>query len=75
MWRFRPLTAATRIVDTKAHQGIPAALGPGGAATVTAPAPVTTYNSMALVTNTTANRPTSRHRPHPVERRLRPSPR
>ena len=58
MWRFRPLTQATRIVDTKAHQGIPAALGPGGAATVTAPAPVTTYNSMALVTNTTANRPT-----------------
>jgi len=58
MWRFRPLTEATRIVDTRAHQGIPAALGPGGAATVTAPAPVTTYNSMALVTNTTANRPT-----------------
>ena len=59
MWRYRPLTASTRIVNTKAHQGIPSALGPGGTATVTAPALVTTYNSMALVTNTTANRPTS----------------
>jgi hypothetical protein len=59
MWRFRPLTTPARIVNTKTAQGIPSALGPGKVATVTAPPSVTTYNSMALVTNTTANRPTS----------------
>ena len=58
-WRYRPLAAPTRIVNTKTAQGIPRALGPGGVATVVAPPAVTTYNSMALVTNTTANRPTS----------------
>ena len=59
MWRYRPLAGPTRIVNTKTAQGIPAALGPGQAATVTNPAGVTTFNSMALVTNTTANKPTS----------------
>ncbi len=29
MWRFRPLASPTRIVNTKAAQGIPAALAPG----------------------------------------------
>jgi hypothetical protein len=59
MWRYRPLAAPTRIVNTKTHQGIPSALGPGATATVATPPAVTTYNSMALVTNTTANRPTT----------------
>ncbi len=59
MWRFRPLPTPTRIVNTKLRQGIPAAIGAGKAPTVIAPASVRTYNSMALVTNTTANKPTS----------------
>ncbi len=59
MWRFRPLASPTRIVNTKAAQGIPAALTPGQTRTVTNTAGVTTFNSMALVTNTTANKPTS----------------
>jgi hypothetical protein len=58
MWRYRPLAGPTRIVNTKTAQGIPAAIGSNRIATVTAPAAVTTYNSMALVTNTTANKPT-----------------
>ena len=53
------LAKPTRIVNTKLGQGIPAAIGAGKAPTVTAPAAVRTYNSMALVTNTTANKPTS----------------
>ena len=59
MWRFRPLTSPTRIVNTKTGQGIAAALKPGQTATVNNTAGVTTFNSMALVTNTTANKPTS----------------
>ncbi len=58
MWRFRPLAGPSRIVDTTTGQGIPSALGAGGLATVTNTAGVTTFNSMALVTNTTANKPT-----------------
>jgi hypothetical protein len=58
MWRFRPLASPTRIVNTTTGQGIPAALGVGGVATVTDTAAVTTFNSTALVTNTTANKPT-----------------
>ena len=57
MWRYRPLAGPKRIVNTKTGQGIPAAIGSGRTATVTAPSSVTTYNSMALVTNTTANKP------------------
>ncbi len=59
MWRFRPLNSPTRVVNTTTGQGIPAALGPGGRATVSNTAGVTTFNSMALVTNTTANKPTN----------------
>lgn len=59
MWRFRPLAGPTRIVNTVKGQGIPAAIGSNKVATVTAPSAVTTYNSMALVTNTTANKPTN----------------
>ncbi len=59
MWRYRPLAGPTRIVNTKTAQGIPAAIGANKIARVAAPAAVTTYNSMALVTNTTANKPTS----------------
>jgi hypothetical protein len=59
MLRFRPLVSPSRIVNTSTHQGIPSALGAGGLATVSNTATVTTFNSMALVTNTTANRPTS----------------
>ena len=59
VWRYRPLAGPTRIVNTKTAQGIPAAIGPNKVATVTAPTKVTTFNSMALVTNTTANKPTS----------------
>jgi len=59
MWRFRPLASPSRIVNTKTAQGIPTALKPGQIATVSNTAGVTTYNSMALVTNTTANKPTS----------------
>ncbi len=59
MWRFRPLASPTRIVNTKTAQGIAAALKPGQTATVGNTAGVTTYSSMALVTNTTANKPTS----------------
>ncbi|MFL6165656.1 MAG: hypothetical protein ACJ710_05175 [Ornithinibacter sp.] len=58
MWRFRPLAGPSRIVNTTTGQGIPSALGVGGIATVTNTAAVTTFNSMALVTNTTANKPT-----------------
>jgi hypothetical protein len=59
MWRFRPLASPSRIVNTSTRLGIPSALGVGGLATVSNTSTVTTFNSMALVTNTTANRPTS----------------
>ena len=59
MSRYRPLASPTRIVNTKAAQGIAAALKPGQTATVSNTAGVTTFNSLSLVTNTTANKPTS----------------
>jgi hypothetical protein len=59
MWRYRPLTSPTRIVNTTTAQGIPSALTPGQTRTVSNTTGVTTFNSMALVTNTTANKPTS----------------
>ncbi len=59
MSRYRPLASPTRIVNTKTGQGIAAALKPGQTATVGNTAAVTTFNSLALVTNTTANKPTS----------------
>ena len=59
MSRYRPLASPTRIVNTKSAQGISAALKPGQTATVSNTAGVTTFNSLSLVTNTTANKPTS----------------
>ncbi|MBM6398966.1 hypothetical protein [Phycicoccus sonneratiae] len=58
MWRYRPLAGPTRIVNTKTNQGISGAIPSNATRTVTAPTSVTTYNSMSLVTNTTANKPT-----------------
>ena len=59
MSRYRPLASPTRIVNTKTAQGIGAALKPGQTVTVNNTAGVTTFNSLSLVTNTTANKPTS----------------
>ncbi|WP_377640053.1 hypothetical protein [Oryzobacter terrae] len=58
MWRFRPLAKPTRIVNTKLAQGINGAVGAGATKTVAVPDTVSTFNSMAVVTNTTANKPT-----------------
>ena len=58
-WRFTPLTTPTRIVNTKTNQGLTGAFSPGATRKVTAQASVAGYNTMALVTNTTGNRPTS----------------
>jgi hypothetical protein len=57
-WRFNPLTAPTRIVDTRSGKGLPRNLAAGQASTVVTPAPVADYNTMAVVTNTTAAKPT-----------------
>lgn len=57
-WRFTPLTAPTRIVDSRIGQGLPANLGAGRVGTVITPAPVAGFNTMAVVTNTTAAKPT-----------------
>ena len=59
MTRFRPLANPTRIVNTTKAQGIATALRPGQTAVVRNTAAVTTFNSLSLVTNTTANKPTS----------------
>ncbi|QIM21204.1 hypothetical protein G7075_08795 [Phycicoccus sp. HDW14] len=57
-WRYRSLNSPTRIVNTKTKQGIPAAIGANKTVTVSTPSAVTTFNTMSLVTNTTANKPT-----------------
>lgn len=57
-WRFTPLARPTRIVDSRIGQGLPANLGSGAVGTVITPAPVAGFNTMAVVTNTTAAKPT-----------------
>jgi hypothetical protein len=57
-WRLTPLAKPTRIVDSRIGQGLPGNLGAGGVGTVVTPAPVAGFNTMAVVTNTTAAKPT-----------------
>lgn len=57
-WRFNPLTAPTRIVDSRIGKGLTSNVGPGQTRTVLTPAAVAGYNTMAVVTNTTAAKPT-----------------
>jgi hypothetical protein len=57
-WRFTPLTAPTRIVDSRIGQGLTSNLGSNQVRTVITPAPVAGFNTMAVVTNTTAAKPT-----------------
>ena len=57
-WRFTPLNAPTRIVDSRIGQGLSSNLGSGQVRTVVTPAPVAGFNTMAVVTNTTAAKPT-----------------
>jgi hypothetical protein len=57
--RFTPLTPE-RIADTRKGLGAPAAIGPGGTATITAPASVAGPDTWALAMNVTAVTPTSR---------------
>lgn len=57
-WRFNPLTAPTRIVDSRIGKGLTSNVGAGQTRTVLTPAPVAGYNTMAVVTNTTAAKPT-----------------
>lgn len=58
-WRYRALPGPTRIVNTKTGQGIASAIPSNGTRTVTTPSSITTTDTMALVTNTTANKPTT----------------
>ena len=58
-WRFRALPAPTRFVDSRKGQGLTSNLGSNATRTVLAPGTVAGYNTMALVTNTTAAQPTS----------------
>ena len=57
-WRFTPLAKPTRIVDSRIGQGLAGNLGAGDVGTVVTPAPVAGFNTMAVVTNTTAAKPT-----------------
>jgi hypothetical protein len=55
--RFKGLTAPVRIVDTRKAQGT-TPIGSNVTKTITAPTSVAGYNTMGLVTNTTAVKPT-----------------
>lgn len=58
-WRYRALPSPTRIVNTKTGQGLASAISSNGTRTVTTPSSIRTTDTMALVTNTTANKPTA----------------
>lgn len=58
-WRFRSLQAPTRFVDSRLKLGMTSALGPNQSRTVLTPGSVAGYNTMAVVTNTTAARPST----------------
>ncbi|WP_392543338.1 hypothetical protein [Oryzobacter telluris] len=58
-WRFRSLEAPTRFVDSRVKLGMTSNLGPNQSRSVVTPGSVAGYNTMAVVTNTTAARPSA----------------
>jgi len=58
-WRFSPLATPQRFVDSRKAQGLATNLGRNAAAVVTTPASIAGWNTMAVVTNTTAAQPTT----------------
>jgi hypothetical protein len=58
-WRFKSLPSPKRFVDSRTALGLPANLGANQVRTVTTPASIAGYNTMAVVTTTTAAAPTS----------------
>ena len=58
-WRFRSLANPKRFVDSRTGLGLPANLGGNQSRAVVAPTSVAGYNTMAVVTNTTAAQPSS----------------
>ena len=58
-WRFKSLATPERFVDSRKGQGIAKNLGSNRSAAVVTPSSIAGYNTMAVVTNTTAAQPTS----------------
>jgi hypothetical protein len=58
-WRFKSLASPKRFVDSRKGQGLPANLGSNKSAPVVTPGSIAGWNTMAVVTNTTAAQPSS----------------
>jgi len=58
-WRFKSLPTPQRFVDSRLKQGLSANLGSNRSAAVVTPSSIAGYNTMAVVTNTTAAQPSS----------------
>lgn len=58
-WRFKSLTSPQRFVDSRKGQGLTSNLGSNSSRVVLTPSSIAGYNTMAVVTNTTAAQPTS----------------
>lgn len=58
-WRFKSLPTPKRFVDSRRGQGLAANLGSNKSAPVVTPSSIAGWNTMAVVTNTTAAQPTS----------------
>jgi hypothetical protein len=58
-WRFKSLSAPQRFVDSRKGQGLTSNLGPNQSRAVVTPSSIAGWNTMAVVTNTTAAQPTS----------------
>ena len=58
-WRFRSLPTPKRFVDSREAQGLATNLGSNRSAAVVTPSSIAGYNTMGVVTNTTAAEPSS----------------
>jgi hypothetical protein len=58
-WRFKSLPSPKRFVDSRKGQGLAANLGSNRSATVVTPSSIAGYNTMGIVTNLTAAKPSS----------------
>ena len=58
-WRFKSLSAPQRFVDSRKGQGLTSNLGANQSRAVVTPSSIAGWNTMAVVTNTTAAQPTS----------------